>query len=240
MEFKKTMQRRASRLLCEFFGNEDIEMNTKNLHRLIADEKSKLTDSELFGSPAYRSYLQSIADNLSGKYGRGAYVSLTYDPTGTDAAYTDSYKIYINTANKLSNAFTARKHKNLVNIGIIGHECGHILFTDFGVSNRFCRYLELGRFYPKKPTAKTLGSSAHKKFLTEYADTLAEGNKAKLHVLTKIAMYISNIIEDGYVERMMKLRFPGTVAIGIQLKNLKQAEMAASVNDIWLSRNTTR
>ncbi len=39
-------------------------MNTKNLHRLIADEKIKLTDSELFGSPAYRSYLQNIADNL--------------------------------------------------------------------------------------------------------------------------------------------------------------------------------
>ena len=207
-------------------------MNTKNLHRLIADEKSKLTDSELFGSLAYRSYLQSIADNLSGKYGRGAYVSLTYDPTGTDAAYTDSFKIYINTANKLTNAFSSRKHKNLVNIGIIGHECGHILFTDFGVSNRFCRYLESGRFYPKKPIARMLGSSEHKKSLSEYADTLAEGNKAKLRVLTKIAMYISNIIEDGYVERMMKLRFPGTVAIGIQLKNLKQAEMAASVNDM--------
>ena len=207
-------------------------MNTKNLHRLIADEKIKLTDSELFGSPAYRSYLQNIADNLSGKYGRGAYVSLTHDPAGTDAAYTDNFKIYINTANKLTNAFTARKHKNLVNIGIIGHECGHILFTDFGVSNRFCRYLESGRFYPKKPTAKMLSSSAHKKYLNEYADTLAEGNKAKLRILAKIAMYISNIIEDGYVERMMKLRFPGTVAIGIQLKNLKQAEMAASVNDM--------
>lgn len=207
-------------------------MNTKNLHRLIADEKGKLTDEELFGSPAYRSYLQSIADNLSGRYGRGAYVSLTYDPTGKEAAYTDSFKIYINTANKLTNAFSSRKHKNLVNIGIIAHECGHILFTDFGVSNRFCRYLESGRFYPKKPTAKMLGSSAHKKYLTEYADTLAEGNTAKLRVLTKIAMYISNIIEDGYVERMMKLRFPGTVAVGIQLKNLKQAEMAASVNDM--------
>ena len=207
-------------------------MNTKNLHRLIADEKIKLTDSELFGSPAYRSYLQNIADNLSGKYGRGAYVSLTYDPAGTDAAYTDNFKIYINTANKLTNAFTARKHKNLVNIGIIGHECGHILFTDFGVSNRFCRYLESGRFYPKKPTAKILGSSAHRKYLNEYADTLTEGNKAKLRILAKIAMYISNIIEDGYVERMMKLRFPGTVAIGIQLKNLKQAEMVASVNDM--------
>lgn len=207
-------------------------MNTKNLHRLIADEKIKLTDSELFGSPAYRSYLQNIADNLSGKYGRGAYVSLTYDLAGTDAAYTDNFKIYINTANKLTNAFTARKHKNLVNIGIIGHECGHILFTDFGISNRFCRYLESGRFYPKKPTAKMLSSSAHKKYLNEYADTLAEGNKAKLRILAKLAMYISNIIEDGYVERMMKLRFPGTVAIGIQLKNLKQAEMAASVNDM--------
>ena len=179
-------------------------MNAKNLHRLIADEKIKLTDSELFGSPAYRSYLQNIADNLSGKYGRGAYVSLTYDPAGTDAAYTDNFKIYINTANKLTNAFTARKHKNLVNIGIIGHECGHILFTDFGVSNRFCRYLESGRFYPKKPTAKMLSSSAHKKYLTEYADTLTEGNKAKLRILAKIAMYISNIIEDGYVERTLR------------------------------------
>ena len=207
-------------------------MNIKNLHRLIADEKSKLTDAELFGSPAYRSYLQSIADNLSGRYGRGAYVSLTYDPAGKEAAYTDNFKIYINTANKLTNAFSSRKHKNLVNIGIIGHECGHILFTDFGVSNRFCRYLESGRFYPKKPTAKMLGSSAHRKYLNEYADTLTEGNKAKLRILAKIAMYISNIIEDGYVERMMKLRFPGTVAIGIQLKNLKQAEMAASVNDM--------
>ena len=69
-------------------------MNTKNLHRLIADEKSKLTDSELFGSPAYRSYLQSIADNLSGKYGRGAYVSLTYDPTGTDAAISACLRFF--------------------------------------------------------------------------------------------------------------------------------------------------
>ena len=186
-------------------------MNTKNLHRLIAAEKSKLTDSELFGSPAYRSYLQSIADNLSGKYGRGAYVSLTYDPTGTDAAYTDSYKIYINTANKLTNAFTSRKHKNLVNIGIIGHECGHILFTDFGVSNRFCRYLESGRFYPKKTTAKMLGSSAHRKYLNEYADTLTEGNKAKLRILAKIA----------------------SLKISNRLKWLHPSMT-------WLSRNTTR
>ncbi len=49
-------------------------MNTKKIQRLIADKKSKLTDTELFGSASYRSYLQSIADNISGKYGRGAYM----------------------------------------------------------------------------------------------------------------------------------------------------------------------
>ena len=46
-------------------------MKTRKIQRLIADKKSKLTDAELFGSASYRSYLQSIADNISGKYGRG-------------------------------------------------------------------------------------------------------------------------------------------------------------------------
>ena len=38
--------------------------------------------------------------------------------------------------------------------------------------------------------------------------------------------------EDGYIEQLMKLRFPGTVAIGIELKNLRQSEMSPSLKDM--------
>ena len=207
-------------------------MKTRKIQRLIADKKSKLTDAELFGSASYRSYLQSIADNISGKYGRGAYVSLSYDPGNKEIACTNDFKIYINTANNLTGSFSDRRHKNLVNIGIIGHEVGHILFTDFHISKRYDKYLESGRLYPRKMTAKMFGKEEHKENLKELEALLAEANTNKLRVLSNLAFHISNIIEDGYIERLMKLRFPGTVAIGIELKNLRQSEMSPSLKDM--------
>ena len=207
-------------------------MKTRKIQRLIADKKSKLTDAELFGSASYRSYLQSIADNISGKYGRGAYVSLSFDPSNKEIACTNNFKIYINTANDLTGSFSDRRHKKLVNIGIIGHECGHILFTDFQAAKRYDKYLESGRLYPRKMTAKMFGRKELKNALKEFEAVLSEANTNKLRVLSNLAFHISNIIEDGYIERLMKLRFPGTVAIGIELKNLRQAEMSPSLKDM--------
>ena len=207
-------------------------MKTRKIQRLIADKKSKLTDAELFGSASYRSYLQSIADNISGKYGRGAYVSLSYDPGNKEIACTNNYKIYLNTANNLTGSFSDRRHKNLVNIGIIGHEVGHILFTDFHIAKRYDKYFESGRLYPRKMTAKMFGKEEHKENLKELEAVLAEAEPNKLRLLSNFAFHISNIIEDGYIERLMKLRFPGTVAIGIELKNLRQSEMSPSLKDM--------
>ena len=55
-------------------------MNTQQMKRLIADERTKINEEELFGSSSYRNYLQNIADNVSGKYGRGAFVQAEYTP----------------------------------------------------------------------------------------------------------------------------------------------------------------
>ena len=207
-------------------------MKTRKIQRLIADKKSKLTDAELFGSASYRSYLQSIADNISGKYGRGAYIRLSYDPSGSEIAYTDNFRIYINTANRLTDSFSSRKHKNLVNIGIIGHEVGHILFTDFHIAKRYDKYLQSGKLYPRKMTAKMFAATELRNNLKELEAVLDEAEPNKLRLLSNLAFHISNIIEDGYIERLMKLRFPGTVAIGIELKNIRQAEMSPSLKDM--------
>ena len=76
------------------------------------------------------------------------------------------------------------------------------------------------------------GKEEHKENLKELEALLAEANTNKLRVLSNLAFHISNIIEDGYIERLMKLRFPGTVAIGIELKNLRQSEMSPSLKDM--------
>ena len=124
-------------------------MNTQQIKRLIADEKTKIGEEELFSAPSYRNYLQNIADNVSGKYGRGAFVQTEYTPDIDDTASTDNFTIKINIANILARSFRKMSHKNLSNIGLIGHECGHILFTDFSVAKRFQQTILNGKFFRK-------------------------------------------------------------------------------------------
>ena len=207
-------------------------MNIQQIKRLIADEKTKIGEEELFSSPSYRNYLQNIADNVSGKYGRGAFVRVEYTPDIDDTASTDNFTIKINTANILARSFRKMSHKNLSNIGLIGHECGHILFTDFSIAKRFQQAVLNGKFYPKKPAAKDFRSKTYKNNLAEILKVFDEQNPAKLKVISKIALYLSNVVEDGYIERLMKAKFPGSISIGIQLNNIRQAEIMPSLKDM--------
>ena len=166
-------------------------MNTQQIKRLIADEKAKINEEELFSSSSYRAYLQNIADNVSGKYGRGAFVQVVYIPDMEETANTDNFKININTANILARSFKKMAHKNLSNIGLID-----------------------------------------KNNLAEITAIFDEKNPLKLKILSKIAVYLSNVVEDGYIERLMKAKFPGSISIGIQLNNIKQAEIMPSLKDM--------
>ena len=207
-------------------------MNTQQIKHLIADEKAKINEEELFSSPSYRAYLQNIADNVSGKYGRGAFVQVVYRTDVEETANTDNFKININTANILARSFKKTAHKNLSNIGLIGHECGHILFTDFHCIEKYQQAILNGKFYPRKPVAKNFRSKDHKNNLAEITAIFDEKNPLKLKILSKIAVYLSNVVEDGYIERLMKAKFPGSISIGIQLNNIKQAEIMPSLKDM--------
>ena len=84
-------------------------MNTQQIKSLIADEKTKIGEEELFSSPSYRNYLQNIADNVSGKYGRGAFVQTEYTPDIDDTASTDNFTIKINGVSQKKWAFRYSK-----------------------------------------------------------------------------------------------------------------------------------
>ena len=106
------------------------------------------------------------------------------------------------------------------------------MFTDFQVAKRYDKYLQSGKLYPRKMTAKMFAATELRNNLKELEAVLDEAEPNKLRLLSNLAFHISNIIEDGYIERLMKLRFPGTVAIGIELKNLRQSEMSPSLKDM--------
>ena len=206
---------------------------TQRIARMIAEKKAQLKPETIFSSPYYREYLQNIADTISGKYGRGAIVEAVYDTSkNASVAYTDGCGIHINMGNCLTQGIDTTELKNISGIGLLGHEVGHILFTDFSILEKYMESLKKGKFYPKTPTAKQCKKLIYRQNLQDIEDVLTKADPKILAFLFKIAKDLSNIIEDGYVERMMKQKFPGTVAMGIQITDQKQAETSPSVKEM--------
>lgn len=107
----------------------------KEMRRKINAEVSKITDEELFSSAAFAAYLTDIAEAVTKRYKRRLRVETIYD-TSENAmiACTNNRNILINTGNYISQSMPYRKLKAESILGLVGHEVGHMLFTNFRIS----------------------------------------------------------------------------------------------------------
>ena len=199
------------------------------IRRRIADEKSKLTDEQLFASPQFAAYLTDIAEGTTGRYRRKSSVRTYWDALPhADIAHTDNRVITVNAGNYLTRSFPTRSLKADSLLGIVGHECGHILFSDFTMLETYHQALSGGRFYPQEPedlSAKQVRS------LREIGEFLEEKDEAVINALSGIAHSLVNMMEDVYIEGRMCDAFPGGLRTGILLNNLRFAEEMDSVTE---------
>ena len=124
----------------------------KRIHQMIADEKSKLTDQDIFSSKAYQAYLMDLVEVTTGRYKRKIKVRTRWDETpGADVAYTDNRMIDLNCGNYLTASYPTRELKHVSLIGLLGHEAAHILYTDFSTLALFMQAVDNGTMYPCVP-----------------------------------------------------------------------------------------
>ena len=65
------------------------------INKLIKEEKSKITDEQLFGSKAYGAYLTDIAESVSKRYRRRIKVTTAWDETpNAIPSHTDNQIIH--------------------------------------------------------------------------------------------------------------------------------------------------
>ncbi len=123
------------------------------LRRRIEDTKLAITDAELFGSRLYGAVLSDIAKSVTHRYRRKCRVLTYWDESpDADVASTNNRTIKINAANRMTASFPTRKLKDLSLRGLLGHEIGHILYTDFNMASVYTSKLLAGEFYPAEPT----------------------------------------------------------------------------------------
>ena len=132
-----------------------MNSNQKKLKQMIREEESFITDQEFFTSSAFHQYLTSQARAATGRYCYGLQALISWDESdGAALAYTDSYKIYLNAANRVTQSFPSRFLRALSLVGMTGHETAHLLFTDFTTRNLYLTNLGNGSFYPEDPSVE--------------------------------------------------------------------------------------
>ena len=185
------------------------------IKRMIQDEKKKLTDEQVFASRQFAAYLTDIAESVTGRYKRHSKVKTFYD-TSEDAevGHTDNHTIAINTGNFLTRSFPTKALMADSLVGIVGHECGHMLFTDFRL------------FYPHEPEDL---SYTQKRSLEQIKKALEEKDEAVVKAISHITHSLANIMEDVYIEARMCDSYPGSIRSGILLNNLRFADMMKTV-----------
>lgn len=211
-----------------------MNSNQKKLKQMIREEEISIPDQEFFTSSAFHRYLTSQARAATGRYCYGLQALISWDESdGAALAYTDSYKIYLNAANHVTQSFPSRFLRALSLVGMTGHETAHLLYTDFTTRNLYLRNLGNGTFYPEVPSVEL---PAYQKSQTEILDALQEKDKAVSLTLRTCAASLQNILENVYIEARMCAAFPGSFRKGIQLNNLRMVEQIPDLHE-QLSRN---
>ena len=201
----------------------------RRMNQLINEEKSKINDERLFSSSAFAGYLMDIAETAIGRYDSSIIVKTMYDASdGAMLACTDNHEILINTGNYLTRSFPNRKLKADSLVGLNAHEIGHVLFTDFKVSETYFRCLRWGSIYPEFNEELSITEQRNLIELERFLQTDTDVRRA---VVLKAAKHLLNILEDAYIEAMICDAFPGRFATGILLNNIRFSELVPSIDE---------
>ena len=123
------------------------------------------------------------------------HTSMDFIPGG-ETAYTavsmfDDKNIWINAACDLVELQTAREFKDCAVLGLLYHEIGHLLFTDFPTYNTWKYQMQAGVWFPEAPDgAKTVNGVNL---------TAKMKDPTFLSILVNCACHFQNAIEDSFM-----------------------------------------
>ena len=194
-------------------------VNHKKVKQLLNEKRSKINDRQFFSSRILAGHFEDMAAAQTKRYhyNRRVRVNLFWKPKDGSLASTDNFQVRINAGNRLVTNVRGRENRYQIVTGLFAHELGHVLYTDFLAPQSYRNNLEHNRWYPAPPNLKTSADMRNEHAFWEYLSL----DPKNLEMVEYVAHYISNVLEDGYIENRMLNNFPGTLGYGLeQLREL--------------------
>ena len=205
-------------------------VNHKLVKQRLNEQRSKISDRQFFSSRLLAGHFEDLAAAQTRRYhyNRRVRVNLYWKPREKHLASTDNLFVRINAGNSLVTKVKGRENRYQIVCGLFAHELGHVLYTDFLAAQTHTNYLGSCRWYPYPPDLKTAADARNEKAFWNYVKT----DPKNLEMVQMVAHYISNVIEDGYIENRMLNNFPGTLGYGLEKLRERHFEQILTVTQL--------
>ena len=200
----------------------------KDIYReRIKKEQKKLSPRQVFFSEGYRKLFRDLANEVAGEK---LEQLLLYQSTEDGlAGWNDGKRIGINIDNLITGSFLELEQKSDSLIGILGHECGHYRYTDSTLRKRYAEHMLNGSWYPKEPVPE---NAQEKEALDAMNVYFERKDKAILSIFLQTASYLSNLLNDMYIEEKMCALFPGSIRRGILMNRDRNVEWLPTLREM--------
>ena len=189
-------------------------VNHKLVKQRLNEKRSKITDRQFFTSRLFAGHLEDLAAAQTRRYhyNRRVRVNIYWNSKDSFFAATDNMSVKINAGHPFITKTKGRENRYQIILGVFAHELGHILYTDFLAGQTHHNYLGAHKWYPYPPILATSADARRENAFWEYV----KEDPKNLEMAQYIAGYISNVIDDGYVENRMLANFPGKLGYGLE------------------------
>ena len=179
----------------------------KVLRRLLNEAKDKMTDEVFFTTKVMQQHFEGIIEGVCKTFKRHIKIQIINE--GSSVAFTNGNMITVNLNNDWIKNQPTRLDKYYIIVGIILHECGHILYTDFKLMEKCFDALEHNRLFP----------------IIDYSETLAECFDENMgRRFLKVYQTLDNCVEDGHIEKRVIRHVPGYGECLLKVRKLHLAD----------------
>lgn len=207
--------------------------SVKDISDKIRAEGKKITESVLFKSRAVSTALTNVSqylfDTIPFKTRKTIKVTANYDKKNDAVAYaTSESNIYVNFGNSyldknpIGKKNTTEK-KWLLGKGLVLHEIGHLLFSNFNDMANFQKAITADQWNWQRPIKAGVSPDFNEKLkeVNAYLNISVHNRKQFMTAFNDF----NNIIEDGYIEEMLMKSFKGDfVASLYELRDFQYEE----------------
>lgn len=169
-----------------------------------------MPDREFFLGRAFGAYLTDIAEGLSKRYNYQHKIKVVVkrnEEVGASIACTDNLIIEINAGSAFIKAYSTREGKYDTILGLLLHEVGHLLYTNFKLNEESAQKLVKDKTLLPVLENEEIESKEKREKALSYLATIK--NKQILTMIASLRCNLFNMLEDAHINGRVCKKFPG-------------------------------